>query len=65
MHLICLSEGDCDLTSTTGKPERLQEYLAVGGLPDLTDEEVLEIDTVGSTFHYRAFVSVQTALVIG
>ncbi|KAF7800274.1 hypothetical protein EIP86_011521 [Pleurotus ostreatoroseus] len=41
--------------TTTSKAERLQEYLAVGGLPDLTDEEVQEIDEVGSTVHHRAF----------
>lgn len=46
------------MVSTTGKQERLKEYLTVGSLPDLTEEEVAEIERVGSTVHYRAFVRV-------
>lgn len=42
---------------TTTKAERLQEYLAVGSLPDLTDAEVEEIEKTGSTLHKRFFVS--------
>lgn len=38
---------------TMGKVERLKEYLAVGGLPDLTDEKVQEIDDAVSTVHKR------------
>ncbi|KIP12225.1 hypothetical protein PHLGIDRAFT_62065, partial [Phlebiopsis gigantea 11061_1 CR5-6] len=44
--------------TTTGKQERLKEHLAVGSLPDLTEEEVAAIERVGSTVHYRAFVRV-------
>ena len=29
----------------------------MGSLPDLSEEEVAEIDRVGSTVHFRAFVS--------
>ena len=45
------------LCRTTSKLARLQEYLAVANLPDLTDAEEKEIDDVGSTVHHRAFVS--------
>ncbi|EKM55132.1 uncharacterized protein PHACADRAFT_94464 [Phanerochaete carnosa HHB-10118-sp] len=48
--------------TTTSKLERLQEYLAVRALPDISDEEVAEIDEVGSTQHHRAFVSFPIAL---
>lgn len=41
--------------TTTSKVERMQEYLAVGSLPNLNDEEIAEIDQVGSTHHHRAF----------
>ena len=43
--------------STTRTASRLQEYLAVGALPDLTDAEVDEIDQTGGKEHHRYFVS--------
>jgi diketogulonate reductase-like aldo/keto reductase len=43
--------------STSSKPERLQEYLAVGSLPDLSDADEAEIDKVSSTEHRSYFVS--------
>ncbi|GJE90727.1 aldo/keto reductase [Phanerochaete sordida] len=43
------------VVTTTTKQERLEEYLAVGTLPDLSDEEVEEIERVGSSHHHRAF----------
>ena len=46
-----------NLCRTSSKLERLQEYLAVPGLPEITAEEEREIDAVGSTVHHRVFVS--------
>ncbi|KAI0043787.1 Aldo/keto reductase [Auriscalpium vulgare] len=37
------------VVTTTSRPERLKEYLAVPELPDLTDAEVASIDAAGAT----------------
>lgn len=50
------------LDSTTSKAERLQEYLDVETLPDLTAEEVEEIQTEGSKVHHRVFVRIDFPL---
>ncbi|KAK7693472.1 hypothetical protein QCA50_003040 [Cerrena zonata] len=42
--------------STTSKAERLQEYLDVETLPDLTTEEIEEINAEGSKVHHRVFM---------
>ena len=47
---------------TTSKLSRLQEYLAVADLPDITDVETKELDDLGSTVHHRNFVSVRTSM---
>ncbi|KAI0747281.1 NADP-dependent oxidoreductase domain-containing protein [Irpex lacteus] len=44
------------VVTTTSKVERLQEYLLVNRLPDITSEEEEEIDTVGSKVHFRQFM---------
>ncbi|KAL4253170.1 Aldo-keto reductase family 3C2/3 [Abortiporus biennis] len=41
--------------TTTKRPERLQEYLDVETIPDLTPEEVELIDKTGSQLHHRVF----------
>ena len=37
--------------------ERLEEYLAIPGLPDLTEEEVKLIDDIGRTHFVQLYVS--------
>ena len=44
------------VSSTSTKKKRLQEYLSVVKLPNITDEEEREIDEVGSTVHHRVWV---------
>ena len=41
---------------TSSKAERVREYVATQELPDLTAEEVEEINVAGSKVHHRAFV---------
>ncbi|KAH9915022.1 NADP-dependent oxidoreductase domain-containing protein [Epithele typhae] len=43
--------------TTSSKAERMQEYLDILRLPDLTSAEVKTIDDAGSTVHRRFFVS--------
>ena len=45
-----------EFDSTSTKKSRLQEYLAVAKLPDITDEEEREIDELGSQAHHRVWV---------
>lgn len=47
------------LCRTSSKAERLQQYLAVPSLPGITAQEEQEIDEVGSSVHYRNFVSLR------
>ena len=47
----------CWSCSTSTKKERLQEYLAVEKVPDITDAEEREIDEAGSKVHHRVWVS--------
>ena len=42
---------------TTSKAERLEEYLAIPTLPDLTEEEVRLIDDIGRTHFSHLYVS--------
>ncbi|CAL1704615.1 unnamed protein product [Somion occarium] len=42
--------------TTTSKAERLLEYLDVETIPDLTSEEVKEIEETGSEVHHRVFM---------
>jgi hypothetical protein len=42
---------------TSSKGERLEEYLAIPSLPDLTEEEVKLIDDVGRTHFFHTYVS--------
>ncbi|GJE90730.1 aldo/keto reductase [Phanerochaete sordida] len=42
-------------TTTTSKPERLQEYLQVASLPGLSDADEQLIDTAGASAHHRFF----------
>ncbi|KZV72940.1 Aldo/keto reductase [Peniophora sp. CONT] len=41
--------------TTSTKPERVSEYLAIEGVPALTDEEVAAIDAAGAKEHDRHF----------
>lgn len=41
--------------TTSGNVERLNNILAVQSLPDLTPEEVKQIDDVGKKYHYRYY----------
>ncbi|VDC06660.1 unnamed protein product [Peniophora sp. CBMAI 1063] len=41
--------------TTSTKPERVSEYLAIEGVPALTDEEVAAIDAAGAKEHHRHF----------
>ncbi|KAI0664817.1 Aldo/keto reductase [Cubamyces menziesii] len=41
--------------TTSSKAERVREYVATQQLPDLTAEEVEEINVAGSKVHHRAF----------
>ena len=43
--------------TTSGKRERIEEYIKAQALPELTDAEVAEIDRAGAQLHYRHFVS--------
>ncbi|EMD38083.1 hypothetical protein CERSUDRAFT_93603 [Gelatoporia subvermispora B] len=42
--------------TTSSKAERIQEYIAVETLPELTDEEEKALDDAGSQVHHRAFL---------
>ncbi|KAF7323144.1 Aldo-ket-red domain-containing protein [Mycena chlorophos] len=44
------------LVTTSSKEERLREYLQTAELPDLTEAEIAEIDTVGAKLHKRVFM---------
>jgi hypothetical protein len=50
------------LVVTSHKPERLQEYLATGDLPDLTQDEVKEITEAGKKLHFRKVRKVESRL---
>jgi len=41
----------------SSKGERLEEYLAIPGLPDLTEEEVKLIDDIGRAHFFQVSVS--------
>ena len=43
--------------TTSTKPERVSEYIAIEGVPALTSEEVAAIDAAGAKEHHRHFVS--------
>jgi diketogulonate reductase-like aldo/keto reductase len=43
--------------STTGNPENICKLGALEDLPDLTPDEVAEIDRVGKSVHFRFYVS--------
>lgn len=43
--------------STSSKKERLEEYLQAQDLPQLTPEEIDEIDSAGSEVHHRHYKS--------
>ncbi|EPQ58043.1 Aldo/keto reductase [Gloeophyllum trabeum ATCC 11539] len=43
------------VVTTSSKPERVKEYLDVPNLPDLSPEEVAEIESTGKKQHTRAF----------
>jgi aryl-alcohol dehydrogenase-like predicted oxidoreductase len=42
--------------STSTKAERIQEFLSVENLPDLTAEEIDAIEEAGSKLHKRVFM---------
>jgi len=42
---------------TSSKAERLEEYLAIPSLPDLTEDEVKLIDDIGKTHFFHLYVS--------
>ncbi|KAH8107009.1 Aldo/keto reductase [Cristinia sonorae] len=42
--------------STSNKPERLQEYLDSQTIPDLTEEELKDIETEGAKVHHRVYM---------
>ena len=54
--LWTMGKGAVALTSSS-KEERIRDIANVEGLPDLTKEEIYEIDSVGRKVHYRAYVS--------
>jgi hypothetical protein len=54
--LIAFTLSSHSKARTTWKEERLAEYLAVGSLPDLSDDDVRLITEAGSTVHHRFFV---------
>lgn len=54
--LWTMGHGVVALTSTT-RPENLQKMAETEALPDLTAEEMEEIDAIGKTIHFRAYVS--------
>lgn len=43
--------------TTSGKRERMEEYIQAQALPELTEAEVTEIDRAGVQLHSRQFVS--------
>ena len=43
--------------TTSGKKERMEEYIKAQALPELTEAEVTEIDRAGAQLHSRHFVS--------
>ncbi|TFK54798.1 Aldo/keto reductase [Heliocybe sulcata] len=43
------------VVTTSSKEERIKEYLAVPSLPDLTAEEIAELEAAGKKHHKRAF----------
>jgi diketogulonate reductase-like aldo/keto reductase len=43
--------------TTSGKRERMEEYIKAQALPELTEAEVTEIDRAGDQLHSRQFVS--------
>lgn len=43
--------------TTSGKKERMGEYINAQALPELTEAEVAEIDSAGVQLHSRQFVS--------
>ena len=43
--------------TTSTKPERVSEYIAIEGVSPLTSEEVAAIDAAGAKEHHRHFVS--------
>ncbi|KAF7793208.1 hypothetical protein EIP86_004317 [Pleurotus ostreatoroseus] len=52
-----LRKKDIVCITTSTKKKRLQEYLSVVKLPNITDEEEREIDEVGSTVHHRVWAT--------
>jgi diketogulonate reductase-like aldo/keto reductase len=54
--LWTMGHGVVALTSST-KPENLQKMVDTEGLPDLSKEDMEEIDSVGRSVHFRAYVS--------
>jgi hypothetical protein len=43
--------------SASGNPENIKNIALVQSLPDLSPEEVKEIEDVGKTLHFRHYVS--------
>lgn len=44
--------------SASGNPENIKQIALAQTLPDLTKEEVAEIDKIGESIHFRHYVSV-------
>ncbi len=58
VNIIAISRSSCHrIYRTSRKKERLQEYVRVSQVPDITDEEEREIDQEGSKAHHRVWVS--------
>ncbi|KAI0082610.1 Aldo/keto reductase [Panus rudis PR-1116 ss-1] len=55
---VWLRQQEIPAITTSSKLERLREYLDVVNIPDLTAEEVKEIEEVGSKVHHRVFATV-------
>ena len=60
VSLPSVGASQCGLTvdhRTSSKAERIEEYLAIPSLPDLTEEEVKLIDDIGRTHFSHLYVS--------
>ncbi|KAI0032212.1 Aldo/keto reductase [Vararia minispora EC-137] len=55
--LLWLKQKGIVAITTSTKVERVEEYLAVDGVPELTAEEIAEIDAAGAKEHHRHFTS--------
>lgn len=55
--LLWTIQSGVSAVTTSGNPENIKKLAFVDSLPDLTKEEIQEIDTVGRKIHFRHYVS--------